>query len=121
MPRIRVIYDKHGDRLAEWQDGELVYATEDYLDPPTETHFVMPDIPDYTSPVDGRLISGRAQRREDMKRSGSRPWEGLEAERKEAARKQRYLDERMDRHAYESAARALHQISYRSRRILEGR
>jgi len=31
---------------------------------------VVPDIPDYTSPVDGRLVSGRKQRREDLKRNG---------------------------------------------------
>lgn len=31
--------------------------------------FVVSDIPEYRSPVDGRLISGRAQRREDLKRN----------------------------------------------------
>jgi hypothetical protein len=31
--------------------------------------FIVSDIPDYVSPVDGRLISGRAQRREDLKRN----------------------------------------------------
>lgn len=31
---------------------------------------VLPDIEDYTSPVDGKLVSGRKQRREDLKRNG---------------------------------------------------
>jgi hypothetical protein len=30
---------------------------------------VVPDTPEYTSPIDGRLISGRVQRREDLKRN----------------------------------------------------
>lgn len=31
--------------------------------------YVMGDTPDYTSPIDGKLISGRKQRREDLKRN----------------------------------------------------
>lgn len=36
---------------------------------------IISDIPDYTSPIDGRLISGRAQRREDLKRNNCVEWE----------------------------------------------
>jgi hypothetical protein len=48
--------------------------------------YIQPDIPGYESPIDGRWIEGRRARREDLKRSNSRPWEGLEQEKKEAAR-----------------------------------
>ena len=72
-----------------WDDvkGDLVPA-EDYDGNPNkkDVHFVLPDIPDYVSPITqydvkendhtperlhGKLkrISGRAQRREDLKRS----------------------------------------------------
>lgn len=30
---------------------------------------VMPDIPDYLSPIDGRLIGSRSERRDDLKRN----------------------------------------------------
>lgn len=38
-------------------------------------HYVIPDTPDYQSPVTGERVSGRVQRREDLKRSGCVPWE----------------------------------------------
>jgi len=37
--------------------------------------FVVSDIPDYRSPIDGRMISGRSQRREDLKRNNCVPYE----------------------------------------------
>jgi len=44
-----------------------------------EKEFVSPhvihDMEPYQSPIDGRVISGRAARREDLKRSGCVPWE----------------------------------------------
>lgn len=58
---------------------------------------IVPDLPAYTSPIDGRLIDGRTQRREDLKRNGARPWEGLEAEKREAARAQQYAEQKSDR------------------------
>lgn len=119
--RIRVIYGKGGERKAEWRNGELVYASDEYLNPTPLTHFVMPDLPDYQSPVDGRVVSGRRQRREDLRRTGSRPWEGLQQEKKEAARRIGYEEKRMEQRLTETAHRAMHQISYSSRRILEGR
>jgi len=42
------------------------------------------DLPGYESPVTGKWIEGRSARREDLLRSGCRPWEGFEQERKEA-------------------------------------
>lgn len=45
---------------------------------------VRPDIQPYQSPIDGRTISSRKQRMEDLKRNRARPWEGMEAERKHA-------------------------------------
>lgn len=37
---------------------------------PALVHQVMPDIPDYRSPLGTGTISGRVQRREDLKRHG---------------------------------------------------
>jgi hypothetical protein len=36
---------------------------------PLPTPYFLPDIPEYTSPIDGRVIGSRSERREDMKRN----------------------------------------------------
>lgn len=36
---------------------------------PLPVPFFLPDIPEYTSPIDGRVIGSRSERREDMKRN----------------------------------------------------
>lgn len=36
---------------------------------------VMRDIPEYTSPIDGTLITSRSQRREDLKRNNCVEWD----------------------------------------------
>lgn len=76
--------------------GELVPAAE-YLAERARTHFVLGDLPDYESPIDGRVVHGRAGRREDFRRSGCRPYEGREAETREAARQRAYSEAAADR------------------------
>jgi hypothetical protein len=49
---------------------------------------IVGDLPDYTSPVDGKVVSGRVQRRDDLKRTGCReydPGEKGEMLRRQAA------------------------------------
>src|SRR5882724_1203129 len=62
---------------------------------------VQPDIPEYTSPVDGRIVRGKRQRIEDLKRNHARPWEGLDAERQHArsvkASEEAKFDRKMER------------------------
>jgi len=78
------------------ETGELILA-EDYRPPHRPTHYVMPDLPDYESPIDGRVVHGRAGRREDLRRSGCRPYEGREVEAREAARVCRNHEQAQDR------------------------
>ncbi len=80
---------------------------------------VIPDTPGYVSPVTGLWVEGRKQRREDLKRSGSRPWEGKEQEVKEAQRQKAYAEQKFDRGLEEAARRAYHQMSPEKRRLLE--
>jgi hypothetical protein len=82
---------------------------------------VIPDLPGYQSPVTGLWIEGRKQRREDLKRTGSRPWEGKEQELKEASRRVAYDEQKLDRGLEDAARRAYHSMSPEKRRILEGR
>ena len=55
------------------------------------------DIPAYVSPVSGKWINSRKERTEDLKRTNSRPWEGLEQEQKEAARQKAYQEAAEDK------------------------
>lgn len=61
MPRYRQIHIN-----GEWSLVDVNSIPESE----TSSPYIMGDIPEYTSPVDGRLISGRKQRREDLKRNG---------------------------------------------------
>lgn len=61
MPRQSFVQDP--------RTGKLVPKDEYYAARP-RTHMIIPDTPDYESPIDGSVISGRKQRREDLKRNG---------------------------------------------------
>jgi hypothetical protein len=50
----------------------------------------------YQSPATGKLITSYAQRREDMKASGCRDWEGRESEQKNADRQKQYAEQEND-------------------------
>lgn len=50
----------------------------------------------YQSPATGKLISSYAQRREDMKASGCRDWEGRASEQKNADRQKQYAEAELD-------------------------
>ncbi len=59
---------------------------------------VIPDTPAYESPITGKLIEGRAARRDDLARHGCRPWEGMEAEMKEAAKARAEADKKLEQY-----------------------
>lgn len=50
----------------------------------------------YESPATGKLITSYAERREDMKASGCRDWEGQEVERREASKRKAEDEVRSD-------------------------
>lgn len=86
----------------------------------TKAAAVFGDLPDYTSPIDGRWISGKRQRTEDFKRNDARPWEGLAAEKKEAARRERYIEAKNEAHLDKSVNEAYYQLPPEKREILKG-
>ena len=55
------------------------------------------DIPAYESPASGKMITSRAQRKEDFKRTQTRPWEGMDSEKREAARQKKYSEDASDK------------------------
>jgi hypothetical protein len=98
-------------------NGEPYEVSVDHVQAPRGP-LIYGDLPSYQSPIDGRWIDGRVARREDLARSGSRPWEGMAAERKEAARIQQDNEIRMDRKLDETVNRSWAQLSERSKRAL---
>lgn len=81
---------------------------------------VQGDLPGYQSPTTGRWIEGRAARRDDLARSGARPWEGLAAEKKEAERRKRDAEQKFDRKLDATVRETWNSMSPAKRRILEG-
>lgn len=79
---------------------------------------VAPDLPGYESPVTGKWVEGRAGRREDLRRTGCRPYEGIKEERAEHARQQKYVEQKHDAARYETVARAFYALPEAKRREL---
>jgi hypothetical protein len=71
--------------------------------------------------VTGLWIEGRRARRNDLARTGSRPWEGKAAEQKEAARQRAYTEAKSDERLHEHASRAYYQLDPNKRRALDDR
>ena len=59
-------------------------------------NFLQTNFEPYVSPASGRVIESKRARRDDLDRTNSRPWEGLESERKEAARRREYADQKLE-------------------------
>ena len=86
---------------------EYVRPAAMYLDTPTccgqkteKRIFSAPmgivDIPAYASPASGKWITSRSERREDFKRTGTREWEGMANEQKNAAQQKKYEEQAND-------------------------
>lgn len=90
-------------------DGEWVLVdTSTYQETESKVHYVMGDTPDYTSPIDGRLISGRKQRREDLKRNHCVEYDpGM---KDDAKRHKRDKDRRLERSLSETMERTASQL-----------
>lgn len=100
-----------------YRHGQAIEVSQDYEAP--KGPMIFGDLPSYRSPIDGHWIDGRRQRQEDLKRNRARPWEGLEQEKKEAARQQRYLEEKIDRNLEKAAAETYYQLSPSKRDLLK--
>ena len=101
-------------------NGELVEVTADYVREP-QAPMIFGDLPGYQSQGSGLWVEGRAARREDLKRTACRPWEGLQQEQKEAARQKAYDDVRIDASLTKTASEAFYQLPPSKRALLTGR
>jgi hypothetical protein len=92
-----------------WIDGVLTLVAVDgryFEENKPVSHFVQPDIPGYVSPVTGKWIEGRKARREDLRATGSRPYEGRAAEEAEASKYRAEQERKTDQLAEKMAHRA---------------
>ena len=81
---------------------------------------VIADTEGYVSPTTGKWIEGRKARRDDLARSNARPWEGIEAEKQEAARQRAYMEAKQDKRIEEAAWRTWYSMDPKKRRQLMG-
>lgn len=84
-----------------------------------EAAHIVKDIGSYFSPVDGKLITGRSQRREDLKRNNCREWEGFENEKKEAIKRADAADKEFDRKIERGLYDTYNNMSYCDQNILK--
>lgn len=75
---------------------------------------------EYRSPVSGRPITTERARRDDLARTGSRPYEGFEAESKEAAKFRAHEEKKSDARLHDSVSRAYYQLSPEKRKVFNG-
>ena len=61
-------YVKRDGRWVHFQTGEPM-LTEDQRKAPLAVPMIISDIPEYASPIDGRMITTRSERRDDLKRN----------------------------------------------------
>lgn len=112
MARRRWVWSRELNRLVE-------VSTDSRADPVAPT--VWDDLPAYESPVDGRPVDGRRQRRNDLARTGSRPYEGFEQEKREADKIRAEHERKLDQRVEESVHRIWHQMPEHVRRTLRNR
>jgi hypothetical protein len=100
--------------------ADPIEVTADYT-PEPRSPMIFGDLPGYRSEATGLWVEGRAARREDLKRSGCRPWEGLDQEKKEAARQNSYAEQKLDASLTKTAAETFYQLPPSKRAVLTGR
>lgn len=76
-------------------------------------------MPSYQSPVTGKWIDTPSQRRDDLARTSSRPWEGMDTEKQEAARTKAATEAEMDKVSEQIAVESFKSLPETTRRILE--
>ena len=108
-------------RWIQLPGGDLVEVDPNTRQPSRVAPAVHADLPGYQSPVTGLWVEGRRARRNDLARTGSRPYEGRAAEEKEAARQRAYQEQKSDARLEEATRRAYHQLTPDQRKVLDGR
>lgn len=73
----------------------------------------------YTSPINGRPITTKQARINDLRENGCRPWEGLEQEKKAAQERKVYEEKIEDKKIEAAAVQAWQSLKPEQRKVLE--
>ena len=73
----------------------------------------------YTSPIDGRPITTKQARINDLRANNCRPWEGLEQEKKVAQERKAYEEKVEDKKLEAAAVQAWQSLKPEQRKVLE--
>ncbi len=82
------------------------------------SHFDIQPWDSFVSPATGKVISSKAQRREDMKAAGCRDWEGMAAEKGLAQQRTKEKEAAEDKSLTEAAHKALAAMPPEKKKIL---
>lgn len=77
---------------------------------------VQPDLPGYESPVTGQWIEGKSARREDLRRTGCRPYE--DGERQDFQRQKAHDEKKFEKSMHDAIARQFYALPEQKRRQL---
>lgn len=103
-------------------DGKKTYVRavdgRGLCSPEPRVHTVRGEIAEYVSPSTGKVITTRREMRADMKGSGCREFEGVQAEQKEAGRQKAYQEQREDRKLHKTVISSIMQMPENQRRQL---
>lgn len=72
----------------------------------------------YVSQTSGKYIDTARARRDDLKRTGCRPYEGFEQESKQAAKDRAHEEKKSDERLHDSVAKAYHELPPEKRAVL---
>jgi putative FmdB family regulatory protein len=72
---------------------------------------VFGDYEGYVSPASGNWIEGRRARQEDLRRTGCRPWEGMESESRAANERQQAVNKRFDATVDDAVERSMNELT----------
>ena len=75
-------------------------------------------MPSYQSPISGKWIDTPSQRRDDLARNNCRPWEGLEQEQKEAAKRGAEEETKYDQKLESAISQTLQEMPREKKEIL---
>ena len=73
----------------------------------------------YTSPIDGKPITTKQARINDLRANNCRPWEGLEQEKKVAQERKAYEEKVEDKKLEAAAVQAWQSLKPEQRKVLE--
>jgi len=91
-------------------DGELVEVPVNAPVRKPVAPAILGDLPEYESPIDDSIIAGRKQRREDLRRSGCRPYEGWDVEKREADKVRAEMDRKAEKRWEERVEQTYYEI-----------